>query len=98
VYAVEVLSIHTVMADEELRASSVRATVRHREYTAVVVLTLGACLTWDCVTWASCAITIRTTALNNEIWNDTVEAECIVEVALCEFNEVSNGDRGLLLV
>ena len=38
VYAVQVLSVAAVMADKELRATCVAASVSHRQYATVVVL------------------------------------------------------------
>lgn len=63
-----------------------------------MVLTLGAGLARDCVTWASCAVSVRATTLDDEVWNNAVEGERIIEVALSKFDEVLDGDRCLLLV
>ena len=41
VHAVEVLCVLAVVADEELRATSILASVSHRHHATVVVLTLG---------------------------------------------------------
>ena len=55
-YAIEVLGVHTIVADKELRATRILASVRHREHATVVVLTLGIGLTRDSPTRTSCAI------------------------------------------
>jgi hypothetical protein len=98
VYAIEVLGVHTIVADKELRATSVRTTVCHRQHATVVVLTLGTGLAGDSPARTACAITLGATSLNNEIGDYSVEAKSIVEVALGELNKVSNGDRCLFLV
>ena len=47
VHAVEVLGVLAVVADEELRAAGILATVGHRHYAAVVVLAWGRGLALD---------------------------------------------------
>ena len=79
VYAVKVLCVGAVVADEELRAAGIFAAVRHREYATVVVLTLGRGLALDGPAWATCAIADRAATLNNEIWNHAVEGQSVVK-------------------
>ena len=79
VYAIEVLGVATVVADEELRATGILASVRHREHTSVVVLTLGIGLARNSPTRTTCAIADRATALNYKLGNYSVEGQTIIE-------------------
>ena len=98
VHAIEVLCVHTVMADEELRTAGIWATMSHREHATVVILTLGACLTGDGVTWASCAVALGAATLDDKVGDDTVEGKGVVEAALGKFYKIGNSDGRLLLV
>ena len=98
VHAVEVLGVLAVVADEELRAAGILATVSHRHYAAVVVLAWGRGLALDSPARAAGTIAQWAASLNNEVGDTAVECESVVEAALGQFNEIFNGDRGLLLV
>ena len=55
VNAVQVLRVLAVVADEELRTTSVLASVGHRENAAVVILTASAGFAFDAITRTACA-------------------------------------------
>ena len=79
-YAVEVLGIATVVADKELRATSVLASVCHREHATVVILTLCICLALDCPTWTTCAIANRATTLNDKVRDYAVKGKAVRDI------------------
>ncbi len=98
VYAVEVLRVATIVADKELRATRILATMRHREDASVVILALGIGLARNCPARTTCAIADRAAALNDKFGNYAVKCQAVVEARLGKFDEVSDCDRGLFLV
>ena len=62
--------------------------MRHAQYATVVVLIAAIQFTWDFVTRSACACAARTTTLNHEVRNDTVERESVIKPALSKFDEV----------
>jgi len=97
VYTVKVLSVLTVVADEELRATSVPASMSHGKHSSVVVLTLRRGLALYCPTRSTRTNTrvteiaaIRTSTLYDKIRNDTMETQSIIEARLGEFHKIGN--------
>ena len=98
VNAVEVLSVHTVVADEKLRTTGVLTPVGHRKHTPIVVLTLGVGLARNRVAGTTRTIADGATTLNHKVGNYTVESEAVVEPRSGKFDKVIYGDGGLFLV
>jgi hypothetical protein len=90
------LSILTIVADEELRASRILTAMSHRQNTSVVILTWSRCLALDSITWATRTITNRATTLNNEIGNHTVKTQAIIEMALGQLYKVLGCNGSIL--
>ena len=79
VNAVKVLGVAAVVADEELRATGILATMRHREHTSVVVLTLCIGLARNSPTRTTCTVADRATTLNYKLGNHSVEGRAVIE-------------------
>ncbi len=98
VYAVEVLGVLAIVADEELRAAGVLTSVSHRHNAAIVVLAWGRGLALDTPARAAGAVTQRAAALNNKVGDNAVESQTVVETALGQLDKIFNSDRSLFLV
>ena len=105
VHAVEMLRILTVVADKELTAASVLASMGHREDTTIVVLLGGVGLALDgpsrtarTHTGVAYIAAVRTAALNDKVGDDTMETETVVETVLGKFNEIGDGAGNLFFI
>ena len=104
-YTIKVLCIHAVVADEELAAAGVFASMCHGEDTAVVPLARGRGLALDLParttgthTWVAWGAAERTASLNDEIRNNTMEAESVIKTRFGQFDEVRHSIGNIFLI
>lgn len=98
VHTVEVLRILAIVADEELRAARILASVGHRKHTAIVVLARGRSFTFNRIARAACTVADGASALNYKVGNDTMECQTVIEAAFGQLHKVGDSARSLLLV
>lgn len=103
--AIEMLGIGAVVADEELAAAGVLASMSHGQDATVVVLLRCIGLAFDAIAraasanaWVAHIDTERAAALDDEIGDDAVEMKAIVEAILGEFDKVSHSVGYLIVV
>ena len=97
VMSVEVCRLAATNDHKKLRTARVWASVCHRKYASVVVLSFAFGFASDFVAWAAVADTVRATALNDKTGNDAVKAEAVVEAFFGQRNEVCYGAGCLFL-
>ena len=95
---VEVLGIFPVVTDKELGSSRISASVRHRQYTFVMVLVVSSKFTINFVSWTTCSVPLRAATLNDEIRNDAMKSKSIVKAFLGKLNKVVHGVGGVLFI
>jgi hypothetical protein len=83
------------MADEELTAAGVRATVGHRETACLMTVGIAFGFAGDAVAWATRASAVGAAALDHKVGNHPMEHQAIVKAFFRQFDEVLDGAWGL---
>jgi hypothetical protein len=94
---VKMLCVGTGVTNEELRSSSVAASMRHGQHTAIVILIGTRKFAINMVARTSITYAIRATTLDHEIGNYTVENQSVVKALFSQCYKVFYGIWGILL-
>jgi len=95
--AIQVLGILPIVADEELGATGIAASMGHGQYPTVVALADTGQLAIDFVAGASTASAFGASTLNHKIGNDPVEVQTIVKAIFRKFYKVGDGAGSIVI-